>query len=407
MISMTQEYEQTANDPKGASNLLQNLVAGHERYRRNCLNMVAAESATSPAVEAIVGSDLSRRYSSPGVYAGDQHFVQAQALVIDLLKRLFRVEQVNLRPATGNLAVMAVVTGLTGPGDSIVKVGDQHGGFPIRLAEWAGVKIVPFPFDFDRLNIQAAEAVEQVRELRPQLIIFGASEFLYPHPVREIAAAAHEIGALVAYDGSHVMGLIAGGQFQDPVREGADVLFGSTHKTFPGPQRGVVMTNSAEVMARIDRVLAPPPFLLSAYHLNTTIALGVAAAEMLAFGPDFAAQIVQNSQALARGLQAEGLPVFTADSGCTRSHQVILENGGFVSPEGVRIKEAWERCGILADAVVRIGTQEVTRHGMRPAEMGQIAALMADAALGRRPEPAIRVDVEALANAFQRLHYCF
>ena len=392
---------------RSAYEQFQQILEDQHAYRRSTLNMVAAESATSPLMERIIGSDFSRRYSSPGVYAGDKHFARAYDLTLDLVRRLFRVDHVNIKPATGNLAVLAVVTGLTKPGDRIVKVGDKHGGYPIRLADWAGVEIVDFPFDFDRLNIKADEAIQQMHQVRPSLVIFGASEFLYPHPVTEVAAAAHEVGAVVAYDGSHVMGLIAGGQFQDPLREGADVLFGSTHKTFPGPQRGMVASNDESVMERIGQALNPPPLLLSSYHLNTTVALGVAAAEMLAFGREFAPQIVRNSQALAQGLMDNEVPVFTAASGCTQTHQVILENGGFISPEGIRIKEGMERCGILADAVVRIGTQEVTRLGMREDEMRTIAGLIADTAHGRRPEDEIRADVASLAADFQRLRFCF
>lgn len=291
---------------------IRQIVDDHHVYRRSSLNMVAAESMTSRLVEHIVGSDFSRRYSSPGIYAGDKHFLAAYELTLNLMGRLFKADYVSVKPVTGNLAVLAVLTVFTKPGDKAMKVGDQNGGYPIRLADWAGVKIVPFPFDFERLNIRTAEAVEQVYQVRPALVIFGASEFLYPHPVREITAAAHEVGAVVAYDGSHVMGLIAGGEFQDPLREGADVLFGSTHKTFPGPQRGMIATNDKGLMERISNVLAPPPFLLSCYHLNTVVALGVAAAEMLAFGREYAAQIVRNSQALAQGLLDNDVPVFTA-----------------------------------------------------------------------------------------------
>jgi glycine hydroxymethyltransferase len=323
------------------------------------------------------------------------------------MRELFRAEYVNIKPATGNLAVMALVTGLAKPGDRVMKVGDNHGGYPIRLAEWAGVDIVPFPFDFPHLNIRAGDAVDLVRKVRPRLVIFGASEFLFPHPVGEIAEAAHEVGAIVAYDGSHVMGLIAGGQFQDPLREGADILFGSTHKTFPGPQRGMIATDSESLMECINRVLAPPPFLLSCFHLNTAVALGVTAAEMLAYGHEYAQQIVRNSKTLAEELVEEGVPVFAEENGYTETHQVILENGGFLSPEGQQIKERMERCGIIADAVVRIGTQEVTRLGMKESEMVEIARLVADAIHRRRQDSEIQHDVAGLAARFQRVRYAF
>jgi glycine hydroxymethyltransferase len=385
----------------------QKIAEEQENYRNRCLNMVAAESRTSALVEQIVGSDFSRRYSAPGVYAGDKVFLPAYERTLLLMKELFQAEYLSIRPATGNLAVLAVLTGLTKPGDTILKVGDAHGGYPIRLADWGGIRVVPFAFDFERLNIRTEAAIDQVRSLRPTMVMFGASEFLYPQPVREIAAVAHEIDAIVAYDGSHVMGLIAGGQFQDPLREGADILYGSTHKTFPGPQRGVIATNTPDLFERINQVLQPPPFLLSCYHLNTVIALGAAAAEMLAFGPQFASQIVQNSQALAKGLLDNGVPVLTAEYGSSQSHQVILENGGFVSPEGIRIKEQLEACGILADAVVRIGTQEVTRLGMREVEMGLIASLIADVIQKRRSSADIQEEVGRFASTFQQVHFSF
>jgi glycine hydroxymethyltransferase len=383
------------------------IVNEQESYRCQSLNMVAAESLTSTLVENIVGSDFSRRYSSPGVYAGDRVFVHASERTVNLLHELFQAKYINIRPATGNLAVLAVLTGLTKPSDIVMKVDDQHGGYPIRLAEWAGIKIVPFPFDFERLNIRIGETIDQIRKLRPTLIVFGASEFLHPHPVWEIAMAAHEVDAVVAYDGSHVMGLIAGGQFQDPLREGADVLFGSTHKTFPGPQRGMIATNDEKIFERISHVLSPPPFLLSCYHLNTVVALGVAALEMLAFGQQFASQIILNAQALAEGLLENNVQVLTAEQGGTYSHQVILDNGGFVSPLGKSIKTKFENCGILADAVVRIGTQEVTRLGMRETEMKAIARMMADIIHERRNEVEIRADVTALASSFRHIRFSF
>jgi glycine hydroxymethyltransferase len=392
---------------KDSVDQIRSMVENHHTFRRSCLNMVAAENVTSPMVEHIVGSDFSRRYSSPGVYAGDTYFLPAYELALSLLRTLFHVEYINIKPATGNLTVIAIVTALAKPGDTIMKVADDHGGYPIRLAKWAGIEILPLPFDFDRLNVCTEKACEQIRKVRPKLVLLGASEFLYPHPVRELAQAAHEVGAVLAYDGSHVMGLIAGSQFQDPITEGADVLYGSTHKTFPGPQRGMIATNNREIMERIGEVLSPPPFLLSCYHLNSTVALGIAATEMLAFGKDYANQIVRNSQALAHGLLNQGVPIFTSKYGCSQSHQVILDNGGFVSPLGVQYKQRMEACGILADAVVRIGTQEQTRLGMGESEMHQVAKLIADAILERRPQAEIRSDVRDMARRFQTLHFSF
>lgn len=383
------------------------LTEKHHAWRRSCLNLVAAECATSPLVEALLASDFSRRYSCEGVYAGDKYFVHIYEIVRELAKSLFGVKYVELRPISGNLTVLACIAGLTRPGDTIVTVDPSHGGYPIRIADWAGINSVYHPFDCQRMNIRIEEAREKILEVRPALVVFGASEFLFPHPVSGLAQACHEVGATIYYDGSHVMGLIAGAQFQDPLSEGADVLAGSTHKTLPGPQRGVILTNNQTIYERTGNVLDSPPFLQSCYHLNTLVAMGVALAECAEFGRQFASQIVKNAQALARALDREGVPVLAGEHGYTMSHQVILENDGFASPKGWDISAKLEKCGILSDVGVRLGVQEVTRLGMQEVEMEETASLIADVIRDRRPAEAVRDDVRVLASNYRKILFSF
>ena len=383
------------------------LTEKHHAWRRSCLNLVAAEAATSPLVETLLASDFSRRYSSKGVYAGDKYFVQIYEIVTELAKSLFGAKYAELRPVTGNMTVLACVTGLTQPGDTIMTIGPIYGGYPLRMAEWAGISVIYHPFDPVRMNIKVEQAYDKILTVRPTLIVFGASEYLFPHPVEALAEAAREVGATIYYDGSHVMGLIAGSEFQDPFSEGANLLAGSTHKTLPGPQRGLILTNDEEIYEKISNVFDSPPFLQSCYHLNTLVALGVALAECKQFGQQFATQIVKNARALAKALDEEGVSVLAAEYGYTRSHQVILENEGFASPRGFEIKAKLEECGILVDAVVRLGVQEVTRLGMKEAEMQQIASLIADVIQERRPTDKVREDARGLAANHRKMHFSF
>ncbi len=369
--------------------------------------MIASESLTSPLVEAVIASDFSRRYSSEGAYAGDKYFVEIYQIVIDLAKSIFNAKYVDVRPIVGNMTVLACVTGLTHPGDTIMTFDPDYGGYPIPIADWAGINMSYYPFDPETLAIKVDEAREKILAVRPNLVIFGASSYLFPHPVSVLAKAAHEVGGMVYYDGSHVMGLIAGGQFQNPFAEGTDVLAGSTHKTIPGPQRGIVATNEEELSKKIDAVMGSSCFLQSNFHPATLVALGVALAEVKQFGSAFAVQVIKNAQALAQALAEEGIPVLGSKQGYTRSHQVILKTEGFGCRRAVESKGKLEEVGIISDTVPRFGVQEITRLGMKEAEMKRIAVLVADAIKERRSPQEIRKDVRNLAAAHQKTHFSF
>jgi glycine hydroxymethyltransferase len=385
------------------------LTVQHHAWRSSCLNMVASESLTSSLVEALLASDFSRRYSeSHAFHAGDRYYREIEDIVEDLARQVYKASYVELRPPTGNLTVLAVLCGLTKPGDTVVTCSPYGGGYPIALvAEWANIEVAYYPFDQDSLNIQVEESCQLIRDVNPNLVILGASRFLFPHPVEALSEAAHAIGVPVYYDGSHVMGLIVSRHFQDPFAEGADILAGSTHKTIFGPQRGVIATNDEGLYRRISDVLTGDPFLVSCHHPGSLVALGVALAETLEFGDAFAGQVVRNAQALGEAMLGRGLPVLGAGMGFTQSHQVILSFETLFSPTAWEIKSKLEEVGVIADATVRFGTQELTRLGMKEREMQQVADLIADTIQETRDPAAIREDVQELAGGFKRVHYTF
>lgn len=215
------------------------------------------------------------------------------------------------------------------------------------------------------------KAKEAIKRVKPKIVIFGASIILFPQPVRALAETAKENGAVVGYDGSHVMGLIAGEQFQDSLREGACALFGSTHKTFFGPQGGIILADK-EHGERLKECVYPA-FVDNA-HWNRIAALTLALAEMKKFGRDYAGQVIRNAQALASALYDYGLPVACRHLGFTRSHQVLLDYGGY--EKGRARAEKLQRANIIVDCVIRVSTCEVTRRGMKEAEMLHIAELI-------------------------------
>lgn len=185
-----------------------------------------------------------------------------------------------------------------------------------------------FPFDRKEMNIDVDKTKQKIERMvkeerkSPTLAMFGGSLFLFPHPVKELADTIHAAGAKVAYDAAHVAGLIAGGSFQDPLREGADAVTLSTHKTLFGPQGGAVISfeKYAEQIKK-----ATFPSNTSNHHLHHVAGKAIAFAEMLEFGKEYARQIIDNAKALGQALHESGLTVLAEHKGFTESHQVAVD----------------------------------------------------------------------------------
>lgn len=379
----------------------------HTVWRSHCFNMSAAESVTSPLVKELLASDFSRRYAIPGYYAGYRYVEQLKDLAQELIRSIYGGKYADVRPISGHITVNACSAALVKPGEALMITSPENGGHNSRLWDWAGVRVVHYPFDVERWNIDAEAAVKKIQSTRPKLIIIGNSYFLFPSPVEALLGAAREMGAKVYFDGSHVMGLIAGGQFQRPLELGVDVLAGSTHKTFSGPQGGVIVTNDKDVHDQIANTLDQPPYLISNYHPAHIAALTVAAAEMKEFGPVYAKQVIANAHALGEVLVAEGLPVVAARHGITKSHQVIMNFDGMESERAFEVQSKLQDCNIIVDATVRLGVQELTRVGMKEPEMSTVGRLISDVVNERRSPDRIRQDVVELMNAHQDIRFSF
>lgn len=310
------------------------LLRKHHEWMKGTINLIASENITSLAVREALITDFQHRYAEgwPGerVYAGCRYIDEVELLGIELAKELFGAEHANLQPVSGVTANLAMYTSLTEPGDTMMCLSIPSGGHISmgrkKLGGTAGavhgLEVEYWPFDEKRMNIEVGEATKKVRELKPKLLLFGGSVMLFPHPVRELREVADEVGAYIGYDAAHVAGLIAGKQFQDPLREGADVMTCSTHKTLPGPQHGMILCRK-ELAERVNRAVFPG--VVSNHHLHCVAALNVALAEMLEFGREYASQIVRNARALAQELYDGGMRVLAAELGFTSSHTILVE----------------------------------------------------------------------------------
>ncbi len=380
----------------------------HLRWRgRECLNLIPSENVTSTQVRELLGSDFGHRYTARDrFYFGTRYTDEIEEYARKLASLIFKSKHADVRPLSGHIANMALLFAFTQPGDSILSVYPDNGGYPgishLGVSKRLGLTNLYYPYDEPKLNIRVEETKELIEAKKPKIVILGASMILFPHPVRELERTAHECDAILAYDGSHVMGLIAGGQFQEPFAEGADILLGSTHKSFFGPQGGILLAKS-EFGEKLEDALDPS--LVDNAHWNRIAALAQALEETREFGRDYALQVRRNAKALGKALNDEGVPVRCKEVGITESHQVVLSNGGY--KEGGEVARQLERCNIITDCGIRLGTNEVTRWGMKEPEMARIASLIAEAKSGKKSEEAVRRDVSILRREFLDIHYCF
>ena len=415
-------------DRKAQATAILNSVNSSGQHYRDSLPMIASENILSPLVAKAVNSDLHGRYAEglPGkrYYQGCDDFDSIESLGIESAKRVFNCNFTNIQSTSGTVSNIAALKALVKPGETITAVSTADGGHISHARMGAvgvrGLNLVTYPWDIDRMEPDIDASIKMIRETKPNLALFGQSVFLFPTPLKELADAAHEVGAKVMYDGAHVLGLIAGGQFQDPLREGADVMTGSSHKTFPGPQGGLVLSNSSDDKFHRKLNNSIFPGTCSSYHLHHVAGKAVALAEFEEFGTDYAKNIVANAKSLATALAAEGFDVLAEDRGYTASHQVLTRHGEIDSGAGRKAAELLEKSGIITNmnmlpgdtkamqpSGLRLGVPELTRVGMGTDEMKDVAIFFSRALLKNEDLSKIKSDVKSFKSNYQTVKYCF
>ncbi len=379
---------------------IERLLKEHEELRAGGLNLVASENYLSPRVRAALASDLAGRYLDAG-YGGSRHAREIAAAVEGLARKLFGAGHALVSSLSGNLCVLACLSAFTAPGDAVAMLPFDAGGYPFGLEKFHRRRVA-IPADPRSLEIDAQAAVEIMAREGVRLAFLGASFIPFPHPVAEIRKGLEESGreCLLVYDGSHVLGLIACGEFQDPLREGADALIGSTHKTFFGPQGGLALTDDPRLadalrgMLELD--LEAGIALVDNPHLNRIAALGLALEEIME-DITYGSRMVENARALAGALDRLGVPVRFRERGYTSSHQVLLD---LEPPQAEKLCRDLEEAGAFIDRWGRLGTAEATHLGMGPGEMEAAAGLIAEVHAGR-PGRELRARVAELALSFR------
>ena len=400
-------------------------VMAHNEWFEECIPMIASENLMSPLAKEMLISDFADRYAEglPGkrYYQGNVYVDKVEIKALELAKNLFKAQFADVRPISGTVANMAVLFAFANPGDTITTCALAQGAH-ISTQKFGAfgqrdVKSVNYPFNVGDMNLDVDGTIKLLKEVKPKVAQFGLSVFLFPPPLKELQDIFNEIGCTVWYDAAHVLGLIAGGQFQDPLREGVNIISSSTHKTFPGPNHGMLLGNNLTEQQEKNIQKAVFPGVTSSHHLHAMAALAITLAEMKVFGQDYAAQACKNSRALGQALYESGVPVLCPDLGFTRSHAIAVDVKQFGGGKDIaqKLEDAniicnknmlpWDESAVRPSGL-RLGVQELTRIGMKESEMKEVASLITRVCKGENPTK-VKSDVRALKKNFTKIRYCF
>lgn len=368
-------------------------VRAHDRWRlEDCINIQPSENITSPQVREILSSDLVHRYSLifdqvlHGVYVGNayggaKYLDEIEAEGEKLACEVFGAKHACLKPLSGHISALMMLIASCERGDLIMTIRPEHGGYDGYwegyMPKVLGLKVSSLPFIEDDWNLDHEKAAEQIIKKKPRLVVIGASFFLFPYDLKVLRDACDDAGSLLGYDASHVLGLIAGGEFQRPLQDGVDIVCGSTHKTLFGPQGGIIMTNKKD----LDEAIEDTVFwkVMDNAHWNRIGALAQSLLEMKEFGSDYAKQVVSNSKALAKNLDDGGFPMKFGHKGYTDCHQIMVDTEAVQQKTGLtpyEYSQKLEESNIIVDSVGRLGTNELTRLGSDEDMMGKVTDLV-------------------------------
>jgi len=439
-----------------ALTLLHKAIENHVWRQEQCVNLIPSENTPSRAVRLLSGSDPACRYAEHKkilafyekevfYYQGTKFIDQVERMLTEEMRAYFGCTEVETRTLSGQMSNMAVFSALMDwknrfdrkneakrlgyvMNNHIIKGGHLSAQSMGALHDYIAVDpvtekpaVVNFPVCRDNpYKMDVEETKKLIDRYRPELIIFGKSMVLHKEPVAQIRQFVDEqkIPTTIMYDMAHVLGLI-GDHFQNPFQEGAEIVTGSTHKTFFGPQRGVIGVNYKEedlkygLWKTIESRTFPGS--VSNHHLGTQLGMLMAAYEMNQFRDAYQSAIIRNAKSFARSLKSYGLDVVGDPAiDYTETHQVIVSVG---YGEGAEIAERLEQNNVIvnyqatpdeegftASGALRMGVSEMTRFGFEEKDFDQLASLMADCILRGRE---IKGDVERLRAGHTEMRYCF
>lgn len=398
-------------------------ISADSKRNEEFLHLTANETQMSETARTFLNSKLNERYYMGG---GDEdsvaivgHFTALGIKSVENLleeassaaKEMLGAYDVNLNVLSGVHSMMCSILATTEPGDTVMTVPLEYGGHfaTVGILERIGRKQIFADFDYKNLRFDVGKISKKFKDNTIKAFYMDVSYYLNPHNLREIRDAIGE-EPIIIYDASHTMGLIMGKEFQDPFRDGANIISANTHKTLPGPHKGMLAFRDQELADKANGIIDGS--LYSTNHLIHLVPLAITILEMKEFGQDYAKQIVSNSNAIAKAFDELGYEVRKANTGrYSENHQAhvflpegndysqlyrnLIKNNISTNFEGMELSGGkW---------FIRIGTQEVTRRGMKEQELEAIAKLIDRAFKGED----VKNEVLELNSKFTSIKYSF
>ncbi len=383
------------------------IVRKHNEYRSSVLNLQASENIMSPMAREALSSDLASRYSlvldprDGDAYGGSRYADEILHETERLAAEVYGAKFAEVRPIGGHIAAEMVMLSILKKRENMMSLSEKDGGYTGYqngyLPQMLGYQNYDIPYNQDRQEIDLSALEKSMKGTNPSLVVLGQSFFLKHYELKPIRELCDAYNSYLAYDGSHVMGLIAGEAFQADAMKYCDVLYGSTHKSFFGPQGGIILTNNEDIFRRIRKNVTWRT--MDNYHPSRVAALGVALEEMKKHGREYASMVVKNSRDLGKELLDAGVWV-RFSPWFSETHQVALDaqryrNMGLTPAE---ISRKLEASGIIIDREGRIGTSEISRMGY--SNMGAVARLISRSIAGED----VRSEVSELIKGLS-IHY--
>ncbi len=400
--------------------LVSQLVVANDRIDATCINLNPATNVMNPRAEALLSSSMGMRpslgYPGEKYETGLEAIEQVEIVAAELAAEVFDADFAEVRVTSGAMANLTAFMACAQPGDAVIVPPPSIGGHithqPGGAAGLYGLDIHFAPVDVDGFTVDVDGLAELARRVQPKVISIGGSLNLFHHPVAGIREVADAVGAKVLFDAAHLGGVIAGGAWPNPLREGAHVMTGSTYKSLGGPPSGVLLSVDAVIAERVDAIVYPG--LTANFDASSVAALAMSLLDWRDHGAAYAAEMCASALALAEALVAEGVEVYAADRGCTVSHQLVVDcrprSGGDATARHLR------RANLLASGIgipvdssdpmpgLRLGTPEIVRRGMATADMPELAALLASALSTDAPE-SVAGDVTRFRQRFTDLAF--
>lgn len=374
---------------------IESLVMLEEMYRGSTLNLLASENRVPSSARKLLAGDLSGRYTLPlntvvhgemvrNGYGGTKYADAIVEAVERLLCRIFGAKWCDVRPLSGHIAAMSALrVGVVKGAKSLMAVPADSGGYDGYESPYMpalmGIRSYHIPMAGPQIDLESFK--EEYEKKRPDMVVLGQSYFTEPYDLKAVSEIING-RSLLLYDASHVLGLLAGGRFQPDALEYCDLVYGSTHKTFPGPQGGVIMGKDMDLADAQDKdyiwtVIDNP-------HIHRIASVGRVLEILYERGQKYADAIIGTATRLARELASNGIPLLYGPE-YTQSHQILIDLAEVKKKYNLGGQELCDRLednSIIIDSVGRIGTAEIAQTLPEDNEISEIAVLISRALEG-------------------------